>query len=109
MLDIKKLYDKIQNNVIDDLKGDIDLHKNYLFYRYDIVDDESCDDNYDETDEYYGFDSISNEEQLQDTCNEDIDILVAFLDEINELDNFIFTDSQIKKSTIYFKIQPQQK
>jgi hypothetical protein len=103
-MNIKELYNKIQKELADDLSGELDLHKNHIIYKYDLSIDDDQYTEYDDEDNYYGFDSISDEESLNEVCDEDLDIINGYLDEIDEFDNFNISDPEIKKSVIFFKI-----
>jgi hypothetical protein len=105
-MNINELFEKIQDNFLpEDLKGEFTLHGNCIVWTYNLEDNtESINVPTDEDDEIFDFESISSEEILQNAYDEDCEALELFLDELEEYDNWSFSEPEIIENIITFKI-----
>jgi hypothetical protein len=105
---INELFDSMMiDGIIDNISGNIELHKKYLSYKYELDETDNDDSYYSSTyddDEYCFDDYNSNEEELNEVYLTDKDIIELFLDENNELNNFEISDPNVKRKSISFKI-----
>lgn len=105
---INELFDLMVNDgIADNITGNIDLHKKYISYRYELDEIDNEDSYYSSSydDDEYCFDEYnSNEEDLNEIYLMDKDIIELFLDENDELNNFEISDPNIKRKSISFKI-----
>lgn len=106
-MNIKQLFDKLQNKFSSyDLHGELSLHENRIVWTYNHHEDndsfESVD--FDEEEQISSFDIISAEENLQNAYNEDKEIIELFLEELDESDNWTFSDSDLFDISISLKI-----
>lgn len=104
-MNINELFEKIQNELNDNLRGEFTLHGNCIIWSYDLEKD-SEEIEYSEDDDEFNFydNSTSSEELLIDVYNEDIEKFEEFLDEIEETDNWNTSDYEISGNNILFKI-----
>lgn len=108
-MNINELFEEIQDYFYpDDLKGEFTLQGNCIVWTYDLnsEDVDVATPNNDEDDELslYGFDAASSEESLQEAYDKDIILLEEFLDNINESENWSFSEPDIYEDTISFRI-----
>ena len=108
-MNINELFELLQDNVSDDLTGEITLHKNAIFWSYTLEDMSDVDDGdtyNDEEDEnfFFGFDSISNEEKLVEVYHEDWNIIQMTLVEHDIENNWVMGEYKTKQNSITFKI-----
>lgn len=107
-MNISNLFEEIQNNLeSEDLNGEFQLEGNCIVWTYNLKDDAeeiqiSTDDDDDEIG--YSFDSSSPEELLLEAYNEDYELLIELIDNIEETDNWSFSDPDTGENTISFKI-----
>ena len=105
-MNINELFEILQDDISDELSGEITLHKSTIIWSYtleDIDDDNSIDDEEDD-DFFFGFESTSNEEKLIETYTQDLEIIQMCIFEYNEEDNWNFSDYKTKQNSITFKI-----
>ncbi len=104
---IKELYKKLQNNFdSDELKGSFTLHGSSIRWEYNLYDSNSgskYEKDFDGEIEP-DFESESIEEQLNEACNDDLDLIEVYLDELGEYDNCEISESEIDDNTISFTI-----
>jgi hypothetical protein len=106
-MNINELYKEIQNKFQSgDLNGELSLHGNCIHWEYNLDDDceEIYEPNMDDDENYFSFESSSVEELLQEAYVSDKEQIEGFFDEIDEIDNWSFAESEIRNSTIFFKI-----
>jgi hypothetical protein len=108
-MNISKLFEEIQNNFeSEDLNGEFQLEGNCIVWTYNLNDDaeeiSSSSNNDDDEEINYSFDSTSPEELLLEAYNEDYELLTEFLENIEETDNWTFSDPDTGENTITFKI-----
>ena|SRR5208283_5484192 len=107
---INELFKKLQENFLteednDILSGELNLHGNCIIWEYDLdKDSEEIEVLVDEQDDDFSFNATSSEELLQETYHEDLELIEEFLDKIEELDNWTFSDSETNENVISFKI-----
>ena len=106
-MNISDLFEEIQDRFSpEDLNGELTLHGNCIVWSYkmesDIEDEcESCDI---DDDDPISFDCVSCEELLQDAYIEDSEKIETFFDELNQANDWTFSDADIVENTISFKI-----
>jgi len=108
-MNINELFEEIQDNFYpDDLKGEFTLQGNCIVWTYDLnnEDVDVVTPNNDEDDDLslYGFDATSSEESLLEAYDRDVILLEEFLDNINESENWSFSEPDIYEDTISFRI-----
>jgi hypothetical protein len=106
-MNISELFEKIQDEFLpEELNGEFQLQDGSIVWTYNLNNDsEEIDytDN-DEEDSMFNFNSTSPEELLQDAYDEDLEKVQEFLDEIEESDNWSFSDPETIENIISFKI-----
>jgi hypothetical protein len=109
-MNINQLFENIQENFIDDeSKGELTLQGNCIVWTY-TYDEEECDNSFecndDDDDEgmYIQFESITIDEKLEEIGSNYIESLGLYLDELNELENWTFSEPDIIDDTISFKL-----
>lgn len=109
-MNICELFEKIQDKIDSiDLCGEFQLQGNCIIWTYNldnaVEEIETPDDEDGDDDEIiFDFDIESTEEKLLEAYNEDFERLKEFLDEIEETDNWSFSESEIVENIISFKI-----
>jgi len=106
-MNINELFETIQNEFHpEELHGEYLLHGNVIIWSYNLTDDSEGTNylNEDDDDEPFDFETTSLEELLQEAYQVDFDKLQEFLDNIEEVDNWTFSDSEIVDDVIVFKI-----
>ena len=106
-MNITQLFNKIQENFIDDeSKGELVLQGNCIVWTY--VYDEECNDSFecedDEEGMYIHFESITIDEKLEEISTDYIENIKLYLDELNEIENWTFSEPDIVDDSISFKI-----
>lgn len=101
---ITELFNKLQKEKqLNDLCGELTLRKKTIVWTY------TSDSNYDlneidEDNDDFGFSSISSEEQLFEAYRDDLGKIQMILDEYDEIDNYNYSEPDINKNIISFKI-----
>lgn len=106
-MNIRELFEKIQNTFnSDNISGEFILQGNCIIWSYSLDNDSEelpmldVDD-----DEYeYSFESESSEELLINVYNTVVEQVEGLFDELDENDNWGFSDSEIIDNLITFKI-----
>lgn len=104
---IGELFNKLQEELSDDLKGELILKGKSIIWTYDLnknseeIDAPNEDD--DDNDEF-NFDSQSPEELLIEAYIDDLENIQQLLDEYEEFDNWSFSDPDTNETTISFRI-----
>lgn len=108
-MNISELFEKLQERFNEDeIKGEFTLNGNCIIWKFNL--DNNCKDiqmpiNDDDDDEIlFDFEAVSPEEILQEAYNEVLTLLELFFDEVEETDNWTFSDSDVMDNTISFKI-----
>lgn len=106
-MNINKLFGNLEERFISgDIKGEIQLQGNCIVWTYDFNNNseeiEMLDDDDDELS--FSFEATSSSEFLQDACDEDMESFKTFLDEIDEYDNWTFSEPETIGNIISFKI-----
>ena len=107
-MNINQLFNKLQEDFItDESIGELTLQGNCIVWSYLLEGDceevnlSECDD---DDDIYNQFESITSDEILEDISTDYIESIKLFLDELNEVENWSFSDPDIIDDTITFKI-----
>jgi len=106
-MNISKLFEEIQNEFVsEELNGEFLLHGNVIIWSYNLTEnsEEIAFFNEDNEEEDFSFEATSSEELLREAYQEDFNKLQEFLDGIEEVDNWTFSDSEIIDEVITFKI-----
>jgi hypothetical protein len=112
-MNINELFDEIQDRFLpEDLNGEFTLHGNCIVWTYDLDKDDVEDEiivptnnkDDDEDAPLFDFESSSTEELLQEAYDEDIILIEQLLDELEESDNWLFSEPEINENIISFKI-----
>lgn len=108
-MNINELFEKlIERFGEDEIKGEFTLNGNCIIWEYNLDNNSEeiqtpiSDDDEDEI--TFDFDAVSPEELLQEAYNEVLALLELFFDELEETDNWTFSDSDVVDNTISFKI-----
>ncbi len=108
MVKIKDVYTEMQKNdtLQDRISGDLTLVGKSIVWTYkidndleNIEDDEEIDE-----DDFNEDDSVSIEEMLVDTYEQDLEEIKDNICETLYYDNLVFTEPKVKDSSISFKI-----
>ena len=107
-MNVKELFDELQNKFSnDDLTGELILQGNCIIWTYNLDDefeDDSMSFDLDDEEIIFGFNSCGSEELLEDAYAEDFEKIINYLDEIDEFNNWTFSDADIVDDLISFKI-----
>jgi hypothetical protein len=107
-MNISELFDELQERFTPaDLNGELTLHGNCIIWSYTPeINSEDIDEVFDseEDDISMDFEPISCEELLQDAYLEDKERIETYLDEIDESNNWAFSDGDVVDKEISFKI-----
>jgi hypothetical protein len=106
-MNVNELLEKLQEKFSpEDLKGEFTIHGNCIIWEYNLDNDveeiEAPEVDSDELE--FDFESLSSEELLREAYVQDFELLEGFLDEIEELDNWTFSDPETIENIISFKI-----
>jgi len=105
-MNINELFETIQDEFLpEELNGEFLLHGNVIIWSYNLTED-SEEINYfeEEEEDGFSFEASSSEELLQEGYREDLEHVQQFLDNIDETDNWTFSDFEIVDDVIVFKI-----
>lgn len=105
-MNINELFEELQDNILDELNGELILEGNCIIWSYDIDrDGMPIEEKTDDEDELeFDFSSIkSSEELLQDAYDEDLMSIQTYVDSLDE-DCWTFSDPEIGETVISFKI-----
>lgn len=106
-MNISELFEELQDNFLpEELNGEFMLHGNVIIWSYNLTEDseEIIFSGDEDEDEMFGFETSSSEELLLEGYQEDYNKLQEFLDNIDEVDNWNFSESEIIDDVITFKI-----
>lgn len=105
-MNINELFEEIQDEfIVEDLNGEFLLQGRNIVWSYNLEDSsEEIDYSEEDEDNMFGFESVSAEELLLEGYQEDLEKLQNKLDEINETDNWAFSDPATNESIISFTI-----
>jgi|WetSurMetagenome_2_1015567.scaffolds.fasta_scaffold984821_2 hypothetical protein len=106
-MNISDLFDELQERFFpEDLNGELVLHGNCIVWSHKVENDIEDEDEVSEfeDDDPLSFEVSSCEELLQDAYNEDLEKIETFLDELNQTNDWTFSDADITDNGISFKI-----
>ena len=106
-MNISELFEEIQNKFsFEELSGELTLEGNCILWSYSVENDSEqfVNDYSDEEEIEYSFEALSSDEILLETYNEELEKIETCLDELNELNDWSFSDYDIVDNTISFKI-----
>jgi methionine synthase II (cobalamin-independent) len=107
-MNINELFEKLQDKSLsEDTNGEFSIHGNCIIWEYCY---EEYNDNvsipifedYDE--QYFDFETGTPEENMLETYNEILEQLQLYLDELDELENWVISEPDIVDNTISIKI-----
>ena len=104
-MNINELFEKLQEDILGNLTGDLILEGNCIVWSYDLDRDGATQD-IEANDDDAEFDfasSTSPAELLQQGYEEDKEAIELFLDGLDE-DNWTISDPEIEETQITFKI-----
>lgn len=105
-MNISELFEELQDNILDNLNGELILEGNCIIWSYDLDRDGATPDLGISDDDDVEFDfasSMSPEELLQEGFEEDKEAIELFLDGLDE-DCWTISDPEIGETQITFKI-----
>jgi hypothetical protein len=110
-MNISELFEKIQEDILDELRGEIILEGNCIVWSYDIDRDgmpidEATDEDVDLDDDELEFDfnmGKSSEELLLDAYEEDLFSIESYTDALDD-DCWTFSNPEMSETVISFKI-----
>jgi hypothetical protein len=104
---VNELFEKIEERFLpEDLNGEFQLQGNCIIWTYNL-DNDSEEINFPEDDEdelSFNFEASSPAELLQEACDDDMDEIKGFLDELDEYDYWTFSEPETIGNIISFKI-----
>lgn len=106
-MNINELFEQIQDKFLpEDLNGEFTLQGNCIIWTYNLDNDSEEIDAPNEEDEEqaFSFESLSTEELLQEAYDKDLILLEGLLDELEEYDNWTFSEPDINENIISFRI-----
>ena len=105
-MNINELFETIQDEFLpEELNGEFLLHGDVIIWSYNLTEDSEELLYLDEDEEDgFSFEASSSEELLQEAYQEDLEKTQQFLDGIEEMDNWSFSDSEVVDDVIVFKI-----
>ena len=103
---INELFEKIQEGLfLDELNGELIIKGNCIIWTYDLnKNSEEIETPTDDEESEFSFESQSPEELLLEAYQEDLEAIELFLDELEEFDNWTFSEPEIGETVISFKI-----
>jgi hypothetical protein len=106
-MNINELFELLQDNISEELNGEITLYENTITWSYtleNIEDDEEHNDIEDDEDFFFAFESTSSEEKLIEIYYNDLETIQTTLLEYDENDNWSLNEYIVKDNSISFKI-----
>jgi hypothetical protein len=106
-MNVSELFEKIQDNFLpEELNGEFTLQGNCIIWTYNLEHDSEEIEMPNEDDDEIGFsfESQSTEELLNEAYDEDLALLEGLLDELEETDNWSFSEPETNENIISFKI-----
>lgn len=108
-MNINELFKKIQLEFVsEEINGEYILDENIIIWSYDLnnnnYDSEYIDDDDDYENNNFNFEATTIEEYLMEAYQEDYELLQDYLDNIEENENWEFSDTEIIENKISYKI-----
>jgi hypothetical protein len=106
-MNINELFEQIQDKFLpEDLNGEFTLQGNCIIWTYNLDNDSEEIDvpNEEDEEQTFSFESLSTEELLQEAYDKDLILLEGLLDELEEYDNWTFSDPDVNENIISFRI-----
>ena len=106
-MNINELFEKIQDKFFpEDLSGEFQLQGNCIVWTYNLENDseEIPAPSEDDDELQFDFESESTEELLQEAYDADFQKVEELLDELEESDNWSFSEPETNENIISFKI-----
>lgn len=101
---IGELFDKLQEELSNDLKGELTLKAKSIIWTYNISENSDEIDAQDDDDEDFNFEAQSPEELLLEAYIDDLENIQQLLDEYDEFDNWLFSEPETNETIISFRI-----
>ena len=106
-MNISELFDKLQDNIPEELNGELILEGNCIIWSYDLDRDGATQDLEISDDDDAEFDfasSTSPEELLQQGYDEDLLVIEGYIAQLDDFAEWSFSDPEIAETVISFKI-----
>jgi hypothetical protein len=106
-MNICELFETIQVGILpEEIDGEFQLQGKCIVWTYSLNDNSEELPEIDDDEEELGFsfEAKSAEEILQESYEEDLEVLEGFLDEIEETGNWTFSDPETVGNIISFRI-----
>jgi len=107
-MNINELFEELQNNILEELNGELILDGNCIVWSHDIDREEIIDDielNEDDDELEYGFIGIdSPEELLLQGYRDDLDVIERHIAKLDDYADWSFSDPEVTDTNISFKI-----
>jgi len=104
---VNELFEKLEEKFLpEDLNGELQLQGNCIIWTYNLDNnsEEIEPPEGDDDDLSFNFEATSPAELLQDACDDDMESIKGFLDELDEYDNWTFSEPETVGNIISFKI-----
>jgi len=106
---INELFENIEEEFHpEELNGEFTLEKNTIVWSYYLNDEIDGEVIIEDEDNFLNFEAASNEELLQEAYQEDLEKLQEYLDEIEETENWEFSDFETTDDNISFNISSKK-
>ena len=106
-MNINELFEELQDNISDELKGELILIGNCIIWSYDLDRNGVVEDIEHHDDDELEFDfasTTSPEELLQQGYDEDLLIIEAHIANLDDYADWSFSDPEVTDTIISFKI-----
>jgi hypothetical protein len=105
-MNISELFEKIQENLLpEELDGEFQLQGNCIVWTYNLNDKvEELPEPEEDDDDGFSFEAKSTDEILQESYDEDFEVLEGLLDQLDETGNWTFSEPEIVGNIISFRI-----
>lgn len=106
-MNICELFEELQDNIFDDLNGELSLEGNCIIWSYDLDRDGATPDLEVSDDDDVEFDfasSTSPEELLRQGYDEDLILIEAHIAQLDDYADWSFSDPELAETQISFKI-----
>jgi hypothetical protein len=106
-MNISELFEELQDNILEELNGELILEGNCIIWSYDLDRDGATQDlevNDDDEIEFDFASATSPEELLRQGYDEDLIIIEAHIAQLDDYADWSYSDPEIGDSQISFKI-----
>jgi hypothetical protein len=104
-MNISELFEKLQDDILEELNGELILEGNCIIWSYDLDRDSAVQDIEVNDDDEFDFTSATSpEELLQQGYDEDLIVIEGCIAQLDDFADWSFSDSEIGETQISFKI-----